>query len=159
MNLTAIAIARLDAVPHMMKQIMVETSPIKMVGLRPILSDSRPHGTAKRLCEMEKVEPTRPAHLATFTSGTPKLLIISGRYGKTEVSANGSANLATAESNVLADKRNNGDRYLTLPCLWHLSPFERYADYLMSYLCRSSRQTSHGFIVAILLPRVRVGFT
>lgn len=98
MNLTAIAMARLDAVPHIMKQTMVELSPIRMVGLRPILSDSRPHGTAKALCAIEKVEPTIPAHLATLFSGTPKLLIISGKYGKTEVSAKGSANLATAKS-------------------------------------------------------------
>jgi hypothetical protein len=51
---------------------------------------------------MEKVEPTRPAHLATLFSGMPKLLIISGRYGKTEVSANGSANLATAKSSCVS---------------------------------------------------------
>lgn len=100
-NLTVMAMARLDAVPHITKQIMVEVSPINMVGLRPILSDSRPHGTAKRLCETEKVEPTRPAHLATLFCGIPKLLIISGRYGKTEVSARGSANLATATKKVL----------------------------------------------------------
>lgn len=97
MNLTVIAIARLDAVPHTIKPIIVEMSPIKMVGLRPILSDSRPHGTAKALCEIEKVEPTIPAYLATLLFAIPKLLIISGKYGKTEVSANGSANLATAK--------------------------------------------------------------
>jgi hypothetical protein len=71
--------ARLEAVPHIMKQIMVEISPVTMVGLRPILSDNLPQGTANALCDTEKVEPTRPAHLATLFSCTPKLFIISGR--------------------------------------------------------------------------------
>lgn len=73
------AMARLEAVPHIMKQIIVEMSPVMMVGLRPILSDNLPQGTAKALCDIENVEPTRPAHLATLLSCTPKLLIISGR--------------------------------------------------------------------------------
>lgn len=78
-NRMHMAMARLEAVPHITKQIMVEMSPVMMVGLRPILSDNLPQGTAKTLCDIENVEPTRPAHLATLLSCTPKLLIISGR--------------------------------------------------------------------------------
>lgn len=73
------AMARLEAVPHIIKQIMVEIRPVTIVGLRPILSDNLPQGTAKALCDIENVEPTRPAHLATLLSCTPKLLIISGK--------------------------------------------------------------------------------
>lgn len=73
------ACTRLVDVPQRMKQNMTLIRPIRMVGLRPILSESRPHGTAHRLCDTEKVDPTRPAHFATLLSGMPKLLIISGR--------------------------------------------------------------------------------
>lgn len=67
-----------------------------MVGFRPIRSESMPQGTAVRLWAMLKTAPVRPAHCATFSRFTPKLRIISGRYGKTDVKARGSANLATA---------------------------------------------------------------
>lgn len=90
------ACARFFDVPQSMKQNMTLIKPMRMTGFRPILSESRPQGTANMLCDTEKAEPTMPAHLATLFSGMPKLLIISGRYGKTEVSANGSANLTIA---------------------------------------------------------------
>lgn len=89
---------RLLEVPHSMKQNMTLIKPSRMVGFLPILSESRPQATANMLCDTEKVDPTMPAHFATLFSGIPKLLIMSGRYGKTDVRANGSANLTTARN-------------------------------------------------------------
>lgn len=91
---------RVLEVPHSRKQNMTFTRPINIVGFRPILSDKRPQKIAHILCDTENVEPTKPAHFATLVSGTPKLLIISGRYGNTEVRASGSANLTMARSIV-----------------------------------------------------------
>ncbi|KAK5634908.1 hypothetical protein RRF57_010621 [Xylaria bambusicola] len=68
-----------------------------MIGFLPNLSEARPHGTAVRLCATEKTALVAPAHFATSFLSTPKLAIISGRYGYTEVMASGSANRATAE--------------------------------------------------------------
>lgn len=65
--------------PQMMKQIMVLIKPMMMVGFRPIVSDVQPHGTAVKLWATEKTALVMPAHLATSSLGTPKLLIISGR--------------------------------------------------------------------------------
>ena len=90
------AMGKLVDMPQKKKQIMVLARPVRMTGLRPNLSDALPQATAVRLWETEKMAPVRPAHLATSSFSTPKLAIISGRYGKTEVSARGSANLATA---------------------------------------------------------------
>lgn len=76
---TVMAMGRLVDMPQARKQIMVLMRPIKMMGLRPILSEALPHGTAVMLCETEKMAPVRPAHFATSFLSTPKLLIISGR--------------------------------------------------------------------------------
>lgn len=67
-----------------------------IVGFLPNRSDALPHGTAVQLWANEKTADVMPAHLATSFCSTPKLLIISGRYGKTEVKASGSAKRATA---------------------------------------------------------------
>lgn len=90
------AMGRLVDMPQMRKQIMVLARPQRIIGLRPNLSDALPHATAVKLCETEKMAPVKPAHLATSFFSTPKLAIISGRYGKTDVRASGSANRATA---------------------------------------------------------------
>lgn len=87
---------RVLEVPQSRKQNMTFTRPSRIVGFRPILSERRPQIMADILCDTEKVLPTKPAHFATSFSGTPKLLIISGRYGKTDVRASGSANLTIA---------------------------------------------------------------
>lgn len=73
------ACVRFFEVPQRMKQNITLTRPIRMVGFRPILSESRPQGTANMLCDTENEDPTMPAHLATLFSGMPKLLIISGK--------------------------------------------------------------------------------
>lgn len=73
------AIGRLVDIPHVMKHNIVLTRPIRMVGLRPKLSDAHPQGTAVMLWQTENVAPTKPAHRATLSFSTPKLLIISGR--------------------------------------------------------------------------------
>jgi hypothetical protein len=77
--LTAMAIGRLVDKPQMTKQIMVLVRPIRMIGFRPNLSENLPHGTAVRLCDIEKTAPVRPAHFATAFFSTPKLWIISGK--------------------------------------------------------------------------------
>lgn len=77
--LTAIAIGRLVAMPHIKKRNMVEARPIRMIGFLPKVSEALPHGTAVRLCDTENTAPVMPAHLATSFFSTPKLLIISGR--------------------------------------------------------------------------------
>jgi len=76
---TAIAIGRLVDIPQMKKQTIVLARPMRMVGFRPILSETWPHGTAVRLWVTEKTAPVKPAHLGTSFLSTPKLLIISGR--------------------------------------------------------------------------------
>lgn len=76
---TVKAIHKLVETPHIMKQIMVLIRPIKMIGFLPNLSDAFPHGTAVRLCDIEKMAPVMPAHLAISFFSTPKLAIISGR--------------------------------------------------------------------------------
>lgn len=97
--------------PQSKKQNMTFTRPMSIVGFRPILSLRRPQKIAHKLCETENVDPTNPAHFATFVSGTPKLLIISGRYGKTEVRASGSANL-TMPGKVVSKKTQEMGWYL-----------------------------------------------
>ena len=74
-----IAMARLVDMPQIMKQIMVLVRPINITGLRPILSDNLPQGTAVKLWESENMDPVMPAHFATWFFSTPKLWIISGR--------------------------------------------------------------------------------
>ncbi len=93
---TAMAIGRLVDTPQKTKHIMVHTRPMRIVGLRPMLSDAQPQGTAVTLWHIEKTAPVMPAHWATSSFSTPKPWIISGRYGNTEVKARGSANLTTA---------------------------------------------------------------
>ena len=65
--------------PQKMKQTMVHSRPMMMVGFRPIVSDVQPQGTAVMLWATEKTALVMPAHLATSSLGTPKLWIISGR--------------------------------------------------------------------------------
>lgn len=91
------AIFRLVETPQAKKKHMVQNRPVMMIGFLPNLSEARPQGTAVKLCAKEKTALVAPAHLATSFSSTPKLAIISGKYGYTEVMANGSANRATAE--------------------------------------------------------------
>lgn len=76
---------------------MVLSRPMRMVGFRPMLSESRPQGTAVTLCASEKTADVTPAQKATSFFSMPKLWIISGRYGKTDVKASGSENLAAAK--------------------------------------------------------------
>jgi hypothetical protein len=76
---TAIAIHKLVETPHSMKQVMVLIKPIRIIGFLPNLSDALPHGTAVALCDIEKIAPVMPAHLAISFFSTPKLAIISGR--------------------------------------------------------------------------------
>jgi hypothetical protein len=90
------AMGRLVDMPHRRKQHMVLARPTRMTGFRPNLSDALPQATAVILWDTEKMAPVKPAHLAISFFSTPKLAIISGRYGNTEVRASGSANLATA---------------------------------------------------------------
>jgi hypothetical protein len=104
------AMERLVDMPHAMKQTMVLISPMTMVGFLPKRSDARPHCTAVRLCENEKTADVTPAHFATSFSAMPKLLIISGKYGNTLVSARGSANLATAVLMSTSTPRMHGGR-------------------------------------------------
>jgi hypothetical protein len=73
------AMKRLVETPQIMKQIMVLNNPIRMIGFLPNLSDALPHATAVILCDIEKMAPVKPAHLATSFFSTPKLAIISGR--------------------------------------------------------------------------------
>lgn len=77
--LTMMAIGRLVDSPQNMKQTIVLARPTNMTGFRPNLSDALPHGTAVMLCDNEKTEPVRPAHLAISVFSTPKLSIISGK--------------------------------------------------------------------------------
>lgn len=106
--LTTMAIVKLVDIPHITKQTIVLNRPVNMTGFRPNLSDAFPHGTAAILCAIENTAPVRPAHLATSFFSTPKLCIISGRYGKTEVRAKGSANLATARAVVSSEVFKSG---------------------------------------------------
>jgi hypothetical protein len=90
------AAARVVDMPHSMKHIMVVNRPMSMVVFLPMRSDAQPQKMAVELCDMEKVAPIRPAHFAISSFLIPKLWTISGRYGKTDVRARGSANLTTA---------------------------------------------------------------
>lgn len=94
---------------------MVLTNPIRMMGFLPNLSDAVPHGTAVALCDIENMAPVMPAHRATSFFSMPKLAIISGRYGKTDVNASGSANRATAAMYV-SYTTAYGARYLYGMC-------------------------------------------
>jgi hypothetical protein len=76
---TVMAMVRLVDMPHSKKQTMVLARPQRMMGLRPKVSEALPQATAVTLCEMEKMAPVKPAHLATSFLSTPKLAIISGR--------------------------------------------------------------------------------
>lgn len=86
------AMGRLVEKPHMSIMTMVLIRPINMIGFRPNLSDAAPHGMPVKPWQKENVADVRPAQRAISFSGMPKYSIISGRYGKTEVSAIGSAN-------------------------------------------------------------------
>lgn len=71
---------RLEDMPHIKHEIMVNVSPVRTVGLRPNLSEARPQITAVRHCESEKAADVIPAHHATCFFSTPKLSIISGYF-------------------------------------------------------------------------------
>lgn len=78
--------------PKRMLDVMVQIKATRMVGFRPYRSDARPHQIPVRLWDNEKMADVVPAHWATLSVGTLNDSIISGRYGKTEVKAIGSAN-------------------------------------------------------------------
>lgn len=82
---TVMAIVKLVDIPHIKKHIIVHRRPTMITGFLPSRSDALPHGTAVMLCAREKTELVTPAHFATSFLSTPKLAIISGRYGKTDV--------------------------------------------------------------------------
>jgi hypothetical protein len=77
--------------PHIKLVIIVAVKPRRMAGLRPWVSENLPQATPKVAWLKEKTAAQIPAHLPTAFCGTPKLRIISGRYGKSEVLAMGSA--------------------------------------------------------------------
>jgi hypothetical protein len=70
---------------------MVLNNPINRIGFLPNLSEAAPHMSPVQAWQTEKMAETAPAARAISFSGTPKDSIISGRYGKTEVRAIGSA--------------------------------------------------------------------
>lgn len=90
------AMGKLVETPQTKNRIMVVKRPMMMVGFLPKASEALPQGTAVLLCATEKAAEVTPAHFATAFCSTPKLRIISGKYGNTDVKANGSANLAIA---------------------------------------------------------------
>ncbi len=89
--LTAIAIGTLVEKPQTKLVIMVLVSPSNITGFLPNLSEARPQAMPVKHWENEKTADVIPAHFATSFLGTLKLSIISGRYGKTDVKATGSA--------------------------------------------------------------------
>lgn len=64
--------------PQSRLAIMVHVKPIRMVGLRPNLSEALPQRTAVRHWEREKTPEVMPAHFAMSCLLMPKLSIISG---------------------------------------------------------------------------------
>lgn len=82
---TVIAIGKLVDMPQTMKPIIVKKSPARMTGFLPSRSEALPQATAVKLCARENTELVIPAHFAISFLSTPKLDIISGRYGKTDV--------------------------------------------------------------------------
>jgi hypothetical protein len=86
--------------PNRMLDVIVHTRPVKMVGFRPYRSDARPHQIPVRDWDSEKMADVVPAHCAILSVGTLKDSIISGRYGKTEVRAIGSAKRHIAAANI-----------------------------------------------------------
>jgi hypothetical protein len=94
--LAAIATVRFVLKPHTKLVIIVAVKPRRIAGLRPCVSENLPQATPKVACEREKLAAQTPAHLPTEFCGTPKLRIISGRYGKSEVLEMGSAKRHTA---------------------------------------------------------------
>lgn len=85
MALIVMAMGRLVDMPHIMKQIIVQSKPLIRMGFRPYLSAALPQPTAVMDWAKEKTEDVSPAHFATLFWGTPKLLTMAGRYGFTEV--------------------------------------------------------------------------
>lgn len=85
MALTIIAIVRLVDIPQTTNVTMVLSNPRMIMGFLPYRSAARPQGTAVMLWASEKTALVRPAQRAILFCSTPKSLIISGRYGKTEV--------------------------------------------------------------------------
>jgi hypothetical protein len=77
--------------PHKSIVHMVLNRPISTIGFRPYLSEATPQSRPVEAWHMEKIAEAAPAQRAMSFSGMPKDSIISGRYGKTEVSAMGSA--------------------------------------------------------------------
>lgn len=67
------AMGRVVARPQNRKHTMVLRRPTMMVGFRPMLSDSRPQGTAVTLCASEKTADVTPAQKATSFFSMPKL--------------------------------------------------------------------------------------
>jgi hypothetical protein len=90
-TLATIATAKFVLKPHIKLVIIVAVKPRRMAGLRPWVSENLPQATPKVAWLKEKTAAQIPAHLPTAFCGTPKLRIISGRYGKSEVLAMGSA--------------------------------------------------------------------
>jgi hypothetical protein len=76
--LERIAIGRVEDIPQIKLEIIVQVRPIKIEGFRPNLSDALPQSIAVVHCEREKTAEVMPAHFATSFLFTPKLSIISG---------------------------------------------------------------------------------
>lgn len=76
--LTPIAIGSEVEIPQARLVSMVKVNPSRIIGLRPNLSEARPHRIAVRPWESENTAEVMPAHFATSFFSTPKLSIISG---------------------------------------------------------------------------------
>jgi hypothetical protein len=106
------AASRVFEKPNRRLEVMVQTRPAKMVGLRPKRSAALPHRMPVSDCDSEKMADVVPAHWAILSVGTSNDSIISGRYGKTEVNAIGSAKrqiatLAKSGSSLLVGEGND----------------------------------------------------
>lgn len=67
--------------PKRIDETMVHVSAMRIMGLRPTLSDARPQEMPTNACDKEKTSASMPAYEATFFVGTWKDFIISGMYG------------------------------------------------------------------------------
>jgi hypothetical protein len=70
------------------------------MGFRPYLSDAAPQSSPVQAWHMGNMADVTPAQRAMSFLGMPNDSIISGRYGKTEVSAIGSAKRHIADDEV-----------------------------------------------------------
>ena len=91
MALLMIAEVKVVEKPNIRLVIIVQKSPARIVRFLPKRSEARPQTIAVRNWQNEKLPAQIPAHLPISSLFTPKLSIISGRYGKTDVYATGSA--------------------------------------------------------------------